>query len=530
MAEVTQERKSKIDEMTSQLSAHIWGHRFKEGQRGPEYVLEFLNVLFGTGYRFDQDTYSRKKSVGLRRFIFQGEKEGARREILVLKEEVQRKLAETIDENDSYVLKQFLRNQEIVLYSVKGEEADRSWFARSLYPLHESLLFFELRIKGEKESIERNFFARGGELYFLMLSHGLHQDEQRQRFIEGRFRELLTRNKIIQRVVDKINTAFGEVEVRDRSIGTLRSDSSGDKPTLPESALLDNGELFESFTHERESLLLLDLDIYEMFRLLTSLVCFQLSRYFDARAKLSEEELVYFIDCLDGQNKQILQTASRSFERHANAIKERLDAEFELKVSSTLGDREQVEKQLPLWKAEPDKLLDLFGLGKLRSRKGIIVSTLQRCRSGEDVFDKLIGVIRETVSEDLKKHQISIKNVISRDGGFATYRKGPASNYRYTSADSFLQMLVFTIVRPGQKMEYHSFLDRLYKKYGIVIGDSQAKQSGLYRESRLNVRHFQDNEKALREKLQHNGLLIEFSDATAMICNPNTCVTGVNHD
>lgn len=129
-------------------------------------------------------------------------------------------------------------------------------------------------------------------------------------------------------------------------------------------------------------------------------------------------------------------------------------------------------------------------------------------------------MIREAISDQLKKHQLSIPRIISRDGGFATYRRGSASNYRYTISDAFLQMLVFTKVKPKEKMEYHEFLETLFRDYGIVIGELQAKESGLYELSRLNIRYFNDNEKALRDKLRHNGLLIEFSDATAMVQNP----------
>ena len=51
-----------VEEFSSQLSAKIWGHRFKDGQRGPEYVLEFLNVLYGTDYQLNADCYFRNKS------------------------------------------------------------------------------------------------------------------------------------------------------------------------------------------------------------------------------------------------------------------------------------------------------------------------------------------------------------------------------------------------------------------------------------------------------------------------------------
>ena len=60
-----------------------------------------------------------------------------------------------------------------------GKPVDRSWYAQMMYPLHESLLFSEVRVnrdKGNSKKLtinyERNFFARGGELYFLMLHYG----------------------------------------------------------------------------------------------------------------------------------------------------------------------------------------------------------------------------------------------------------------------------------------------------------------------------------------------------------------------
>lgn len=68
-----------VEEFSSQLSAKIWGHRFKDGQRGPEYVLEFLNVLYGTDYQLNADCYFRNKSQNLRKFIFEGVKEGSKR-------------------------------------------------------------------------------------------------------------------------------------------------------------------------------------------------------------------------------------------------------------------------------------------------------------------------------------------------------------------------------------------------------------------------------------------------------------------
>ncbi|MGO4348249.1 hypothetical protein AB4Z45_22405 [Paenibacillus sp. MCAF9] len=516
----TKEQTHSLDKFTSQLSAHIWGHRFKDGQRGPEYVLEFLNVLFGADYSFKKDRYKRTKAVGLRKFIFEGVKEGSVRDVLVLDDHEKEKLQQAVQENDLYVIKHFLRNLEVTLYNTTGKEADRSWFARSLYPLHESLLYFELRKKGRDLSFERNFFARGGELYFLMLAYGTENYAERRNFIQSRFQDLLTRNKVIEKLVYKISSAFEESENQNNQTGLLRTDNNDDNvPKLPEPE--KSQPLFEMFSMELEQLLLLDVDIYEMFHLLTSLVCFQLTRYMHERATiLDSKNHTYFFDCLEGNNKHITQISSRNFDEHENLIKARFEHEFQRKFREALGDYNKIEEHLPRWKENPNDIIELLGLNQMRSRKDVIIRTLQKCSNAKEVYSKFYLVVKDAVSDQLKKHQLNITRVLTRDGGFATFRRGSVGNYRYTISDSFLQMIVFTTIKPMGKMEYYDFLDEIYNKYQIVIGEAQARECGIYSKSNLNIRYFQENEKALRNKLRQNGLLIEFSDATAMIQNP----------
>ncbi|TBL80852.1 hypothetical protein [Paenibacillus thalictri] len=520
-----QEQTNDLDHFTSQLSARIWGHRFRDSQRGPEYVLEFLNVLFGADYSFSSDSYIRRKSEGLRKFIFEGVKAGGGGDTLVLDEEEKMRLSQAVPEADRYALKQFLRNQEVILYNLTGKEADRSWYAKSLYPLHQSLLYVEMRKKGKKLQSERNFYARGGELYFLMLSHGTDGEPQRRAFIESRIANLLTRNKAIEKVVEKITGAFEIREKEER--GQLYAKKTGtgknapdEVPMLPSSAYEENKQLFTQFAYELERLLLVDIEILDMFHLLTSLVCFQLARYMHERSLQEDSDHLYFCDCLEGGNKPLFQQSARIFDEHENLIKSRFEREFEQNFRHAVGQPEQIAEQLPAWKLDPDAFIDKLGLKSMVKRKEAIKRVLAKCVTTDDVLTKLYSEVREAVSEQMKKHQLNVTRTLSRDGGFATFRRGSGANYRYTISDSFLQMLVFTKVRPKEKMEYHEFLETLYQDYHIVIGEQQAKSSGLYTRSKLNVRYFQENEKALRSKLKLNGLLVEFSDATAMIHNP----------
>lgn len=514
-----------VEEFSSALSAQIWGHRFKDGQRGPEYVLEFLNVLYGSDYVFNSDYYFRNKSENLRKFIFEGVKEGSKKGIAQLEDEQKLSLYERIQDGDKVdVIREFLRNLEVPLIDGRGREADRSWYARTLYPLHESLLFFELRTKGKSIAYERNFFARGGELYYLMLSYGTENDPELKKSIEERFKLILQKNVSIEKIVDTIQSALGDkVDDNRKDLYPLKKNPENKEyPMLP----VTNHPLYKEFAEELKNLLQINIDVYDMFKLLISLVSFQLLRYMYDRAKTDESENIeFFFDCLDGKNNQILKISSSTFKDNEILIKNKFEDYFRTHFFNLIGDEENVTAQLPIWKEQPEIFLDLMGLKKLLSRKKRVTGTLAKCNSYKDVTTKLYNTVKEVISDQLKRHQLSIVRTLARDGGIGNFKTG--TNYRYTMTDTFLQTLVFINLRPNESMEYSEFLEKIYNKYGFVIGENQARDSGLYERSKLNISYYHKNEQALREKLKKNGLLIEFSDATAMIRNPYDIAEGV---
>ncbi|MGE7767275.1 hypothetical protein [Peribacillus sp. NPDC096540] len=519
-----------VEQFSSQLSAKIWGHRFKDGQRGPEYVLEFFNVIYGTKYQLNEDMYFRKKSTNLRKFIFEGIKEGSKRDTAKLDEESKNSLYGLYDTSGEgtervEVIREFFRNLEVPLVDGKGKEADRSWYARTLYPLHESLLFFELRKNGESISYERNFFARGGELYYLMISYGTQKDPKLKLSIEDKLSALLTKNVSLERIVDTISNALGD-EKNEKDLYPLKKftqqKENNEYPFLP----IIEHSLFDKFALELDQLLSLNIDVYEMFKLLTSLVSFQLTRYMYERSKPYEAyNTLYFFDCLDGQNSQILKHSANSFKRNELLIKDKLEEYFVEEFMNNIGTAEAVNNQLLMWKDNPNTFLELQGLSKLQSRKQPVIKSLLSCKNYQDVTTKLLKTVREVVSDQLKRQQTAIVRTLCRDGGLGNYKAG--TNYRYTMTDNFIQSLVFANVKPGETMEFSEFLEAIYQEYGFVIGDIQAKQSGLYESSKLNISYYNKNVLALRSKLKKNGLLIEYSDATAMIRNPYDVVEGV---
>ncbi|MFF2875076.1 hypothetical protein ACFVR2_02010 [Gottfriedia sp. NPDC057991] len=508
-----------VEQYSSQLSAKIWGHRFTDGQRGPEYVLEFLNVLVGANYNLNSPSYSRRKALGLRKFIFEGVKEGSKRDLVKLDDEKKKNLYEKIQDPEKVeVIREFFRNLEVPLVDGRGKEADRSWFARTLYPLHECLLFFEVRKKGNSIGYERNFFARGGELYYLMLSYGTEGHPELRSSIEKKLRILLRKNVSLEKIVDSICEVLGDEEKEKDLEYPLRVSGDVDAaPSLPEDT--HTNPLFYSFAIELDQLMEINVDIYEMFRLLTSLINFQIMRYIYDRAKIEKSDnVLFFFDCLDGQVNQILNISSNTFKNNELLIKNKFEDYFKEIFKSKIGEIEDINNRLETWKNDPENFLELMGLSKLRTRKQPVIKSLKQCKDYSDVMTKLFNTVKEVVSDQLKRHQLSIVRILARDGGIGNYKTG--TNYRYSMTDTFLQTLVFSNVRPNSSIEFSDFLEKIYESYGFVIGVKQARESEIYENSRLNISYFQKNELALREKLKKNGLLVEYSDATAMIRNP----------
>jgi hypothetical protein len=187
------------------VAAHIWGHRLRTGQHWMEYMLEFLGVLSGFEYRLgqgldrptDDPDYKRAYSVptrlGLRRFVFYDGREKTpdprdKRAADLVRLRLREQMADNGGADEELVgqLRSLLR-------SFSAIDDARSWYAKSLFPVHEQLLLWEALRKGSTkrryvadvsrdtpaeldrgvEFFARNFFARGGELYYLMISAGV---------------------------------------------------------------------------------------------------------------------------------------------------------------------------------------------------------------------------------------------------------------------------------------------------------------------------------------------------------------------
>jgi hypothetical protein len=540
------------------IAARIWGHRLRAGQHWIEYMLEFLSVLAGFDYRLGQGLpersgqanykleYSVPKRLGLRRFIFYDEREKTRdtrdsRAVNELRAQLRQLLPEANGRTDEDLLDQV----RSLLRSFSAVEEDRSWYAKALFPVHEDFLLWEALRKGSTlttynlpvqelalsqldQGVEfraRNFFARGGELYYLILSAGTDDDPERRARIEQRLQALLTNN----------NQALGKIA---QLIDQAWQDLSGENDDVVSGKLgwiLDpHCALYRQIAEDLDTFLENDLDSLECLELLAHLIGFHIVSYIYHRAHPASDpeghnsgscleacRPLLLVDLLGDQDGGIIRDQS------ASALRQQDD--WQLRQA-----RELVEQKVREWVAEePDdtRLLQhlqtqteyFFSVGGTRA-KGNYNSALREVNERYEQIDNrradLIGdystAIFEALSPEFRKNFLGVHRKIGRAIGLIAPRQGPL--VRYVLGDTLLKTLAMAILpRNAAPVPFGTFLEHLYRRYGIIVGPGEAREAGLTTQLRINEGYYTRNRDALLVRMQRAGLLTQYSDATALV-------------
>jgi hypothetical protein len=123
--------------------------------------------------------------------------------------------------------------------------------------------------------------------------------------------------------------------------------------------------------------------------------------------------------------------------------------------------------------------------------------------------------LTELLMDGFTKQFIGLHRKLARNIGFVAPKQG--RNPRYVLGDTLLKALVLANVSTGSEMAYDEFLSCLYTRYGLVVGQHEAKLAGLSNRRSINTGYFENNRAALLAKMKSAGLLREYSDATAMV-------------
>ncbi len=538
------------------VAAWIWGHRLRVGQHWMEYLLEFLNVLAGFGYMLgqgitigetsDRREYTRFTRLGLRRFVFYDNREKNHHPFddaaCTQLEAVLRQLCDgnTGSEEDPLMLARAL------LRSLSAVEEGRSWFAKSLFPAHHNLLFWEGLRKGATRPRElrsaaglsphqldegiafdaRNFFARGGEIYYLILSTGTRNDPERRRKIADCLHTLLT----------KPNAALGELAtIIDRAWQQQVEHQGNGNPTGRLGWIPDpDCPLYTLIAEDVATFLQADLDPLETLDLLAHLMGFHLTIYIYYRAHpaalsvrhndgsyLDQCRPCLLVDALEGADGGVVRTISMAaFREQEVNITRQAETYIRSQVAVWI---QSLPNSTNLYKELDSKARAHFDLSRLSSdtqrdfadRVDALISRMGFDSQRDTLANGYTEVLVDVLRQDFDKHFKGVHRKLAKAVGLVAPRKGP--NARFVLGDNLLKALTLANIPPGGGMTYDEFLQRLYRRYGLVVGRREAQEAGLLERQRVNGEYFERNRAALLVKMKYAGLTTEYSDATAVV-------------
>lgn len=544
------------------LHEWIYGHRLMGGQTWIEYFLEFLNVLKGFNYELTLNSdkkYSIERKLGFRRFLFVplypkdtevGKKNFADKcayELLI------KKLKKEIDENKLKDFHSFLET-----FIPKDVATSRSWFAKFLFPLHESTLFFEVRRKSS-ENIEtcknleenqeilinidnnfdkpRNFFARGGELYYLMLLQGKKEGNIK---VETSIQNLLT-NKY-----QDIGKSIDYIEKKWQEIKNMSNENNKIEEKKQETIEIGwithpNCKYYEIVYTDLENILKNNIDNLELLNLIAFNIAFNIIMYIYRKSHkncnfytcpLENKNQIYkcapniFIDAYDlYTNKETRYISVNNLKSNEKQIEKKLDSFFEeifdfmIKKAENLNKNDDLKE---LMEKNDVETMDSFVLKVFFEFFNMDKKKIEKYKKNGHLNLEKIKESKKEIYEDILKyfykHFLPIHRITSKQIGFVQPRTG--KNARYVLNEHLIKMLICSTINPSEELEFKQFLQLLYKKYGLIIGLNEAEQANIIKQFNTNRSTFIKNEEKFKEKLRNAGFLVEYSDATVLVKNP----------
>jgi len=541
------------------LAAWIWGHRLRIGQHWMEYLLEFLNVLAGFDYELGQGVegaarqeYTRFTRLGLRRFVFYDEWEKTRhpfddraRNLLM------QALAKQVTVHNNGNAQECLALARSLLRAFSAVEAQRSWYAKSLFPVHHNLLFWEALRKGatkyrghavlpntpprllDKEIAfdPHNFFARGGELYYLILSAGTAENPNCSKRIAGRLRDMLTeKNQALGMLAEIIDQTWQQQLGSGYDPNSDGQDKKGRLGWLPD----PDCSLYAIIAEDVDILLQAELDPMETLDLLAHLICFHLTLYVYHRAHPKATSarhadgscrdacrLALLVDALEGADGGVIRSISAALFREQEALilqKARAYVSQQVAAWATSVSQDDLPRHLD---SEAQAHFHLRGLSK-KARKTFerqVNALVQHYIGGALDRGTFVTAYAKTLIDllmrDFRKNFLRVHRKLSKNVGAAAPHKG--RNARFVLGDNLLKALALANLPQGDGMTYDDYLARLYERYGLVVGPVETRVSGLMERQRIDIEYYDRNRAALLEKMKHAGLAEEYSDATAVV-------------
>jgi len=276
------------------------------------------------------------------------------------------------------------------------------------------------------------------------------------------------------------------------------------------------------------------LDSLETLELLAHLIGFHIVSYIYHRANPASDpeghasgscldccRPTLLVDLLGDQDGGIIRDQSASALRQQDDWQLRQARDLvEQKVRAWAAEEPDDERLLDHLEAETEQFFSLSG-NRAKGHYNLALREVKtRYNTAGNNRERLISdysaAIFETLSPEFRKNFLGVHRKIGRAIGLVAPRRGP--QVRFALGDTLLKTLVMAVLSRGAApLAFGKLLERLYDRYGIVVGPGEAREAGLVERLRINEEYYTRNRDALLARMQRAGLLTQYSDATALV-------------
>lgn len=483
----------------------IWGHRLYDEQTPWLTFLEFMTVLLAehrAGRPLLEDTlnslsYHPQLQLRLRNLVFNNP-----HIMTVLAEDRTDEMAWTIwlakmaetagglDTTDfSYLRDRFesFRDFAAVIGFLQGSaiegSSNKRWSSKFVFPFGPNALYEDANVNPRGGvSNDRRFFARSGELLYLMLCRSGVADQLRGQLV-SRFLE---------------NPAPYDSMARALQNEPQFSKSERGGAYLP----CSSHPIFDRLAEDWLAILSLPIPAYDAIPHLVAMTGLNLVLYQLERAReVLDGAPVHLVCEIVAPRKSVVRDLSADSYQRNNGLPQQAVERFVRQIAETPQWASAVDSDDPVLNAA-DILKKAYGWPDT---------------DDEDIAPDPAALVNQLADRAIgrhKQHFGKIHMTWARAIGLSSRRS--SRRVRYAPTDRLLKTLVVCCVQ--KRLEFRDFLTLLHDRYGIVIGDTQAR--AFIASGDADQEDFSDNADRLEERLASLGLLKRLSDSCAYVENP----------
>ncbi|MBF9263457.1 hypothetical protein [Paracidovorax cattleyae] len=494
------------------VDENIWGHRLYDEQVPHLTVLEFLGVL---GSNLDKPLrphegpdgavkFKPQRQMRLRGLLFNNPYVEAIAESRLPDEEKWRQWFDKFDQGktgnadskeDVAYLRQsfasfddFAKAIELLRSSSFEDRSNKRWSSKFVFPFGPDALFEDLKIDAKGGmSNDRRFFARSGELLYLMLTRAKKGAE--------------LGDILAKRLFD-----------RSAPMNRLTRALQGD-PQLPEDPRTSgylpevSNPRFDFICEDWLAILSRDMPVYDALEHLIAITGLHMLLYFIERAKRvagNDEPVEFVCEIVSKDGRKVRALSSDSYLQNQGCPEKAVRAHIESirrekawidADSAEFPDAERVKllREAFQWPPADDK--DKEGLAS---------------RKPDDLIDRLVKDALTRHSQHVGKIHASWSRAI----GLSSRRL--SRRYRYAPNDRLLKSVVIALV--GERMQFDEFLAAAKSRYGLVIGEVEGAR--LMDTKAIDESELTENRDNLEARLVGLGLVRRLSDSCSFVENP----------